>query len=148
MKKSLLLSLLTLTALSGCVAYDPHPGYGYGPPPHAPAHGYRRHYHGYDMDYDVGLGVYVVLGHPGFYFWDDHYYRLIDGHWHLGVGFDGPWHVVDVGRMPPGLYKKYPGKSYQSHGKDYEHYEHHDKHEDHPGKGKDKHKGKGKDKHD
>ena len=80
-----------------------------GPPEHAPAHGYRRHLHGHDLSFDSELGVYVVVGSPGLYFWDDFYWRLRDGFWLRASVFDGPWIVVpDTHRhLPPGLAKKH-----------------------------------------
>lgn len=144
MNQRWLLALAAAGLLSGCAVLDPRPSRGYGPPAHAPAHGYRRH-HGYDMDFDPGLGVYLVIGHPGYYFWDDHYWRLIDGHWHWGLSFGGPWRIVEVERVPHGLYKRHPGKA---HKKGYEH-GHDDGHREHKEHGRDKHdqeKSKGKDK--
>ncbi len=58
-------------------------GHGHGPPPWAPAHGYRRnHQRAYqhrdatvDLAFDSGLGVYVVVGLPNYYYWDGFYLR-------------------------------------------------------------------------
>ncbi len=92
-----------------------------GPPPHAPAHGYRhKHYH--DLMFDSGLGVYIVVGRPDYYFWDKRYYRYYDGYWQFSSKIDGRWYRDDG---------KVPRKLYQSKGG--------------PGKG-DKGKGPGKDK--
>lgn len=145
------LPLLAALTLTGCVVEEPyHEHRSYGPPPHAPAYGYRKKFHGYDMDYDPGLGVYVMVGYPGYYYWNDQYWRLIDGHWHMSLAFGGPWNVVAVERVPVYLYKKYPGKPYK---KGYERgysagyrdgYHDGDHDDDHHGHGKGKGKGKGK----
>ncbi|MBI2380278.1 MAG: hypothetical protein HYV16_05960 [Gammaproteobacteria bacterium] len=157
-KKSLLLPLLAAALLPGCVVLDDGPrrghGYGYGPPAHAPAHGYRRQHRGHDMEYDGGLGVYLVIGRPGYYWWDDHYWRLIDGHWHWSVDLYSPWRVVEIDRVPRHLYRRYPDRGREHHDR-----EHHDREHDryreerdksHGKPGKDKHEGKskGKDKGD
>lgn len=108
------LVLITCTAIAGLTAcipvYHGHGrGYDQGPPAHAPAHGYRRQLHGHELSFDHGLGVYVVIGSPGWYYWDDYYWRLRDGIWVRAVAFDGPWLVVaDTHRhLPPGLAKKH-----------------------------------------
>lgn len=113
MKRLLLLST-TLAALllplSGCQHYyGGDPGYAGGPPAHAPAHGYRKKHGNHDMSYDSGLGVYVVLGAPSIYWWDNFYWRLRDGIWVQASVFDGPWLVVENSyqKVPPGLAKKH-----------------------------------------
>ena len=81
------------------------------PPPHAPAHRFRhRHYHGVDLEYDSGLGVYFVIGHPGIYYYSDHYYRYYDGGWLFSFRYDGPWERTVPQRVPRGLLKKHPYK--------------------------------------
>src|SRR5262245_11687981 len=53
-------------------------GGAHGPPPWAPAHGHRRHHQRayqhrdatVDMVFDSGLGVYVVVGLPNYYYWN------------------------------------------------------------------------------
>jgi len=91
----------------GCAVY-PEPGY-YGPPPHAPAHGYRyRHPHGVDLAYDAGLGVYVVVGWPRYYFLDDHFYRFHRERWEISPRFRDGWRSYDHDRLPPGLRRGYP----------------------------------------
>lgn len=119
--KMLLLAWSLLLSLGACVPYVSHDhdrGYDRGgPPAHAPAHGYRRHHHGHDLDFDDRLGVYIVVGSPGFYFWDDFYWRLRDGFWVRASAFDGPWLVIEDSyrHLPPGLGKKHGyGKN---HGK-------------------------------
>jgi hypothetical protein len=82
-----------------------------GPPPWAPAHGYRRkhgehhHHHGVEVRFDTGLGVYVVVGHPGRYFDGAHYFRLADGGWQLSVQLDRGWKPARSRQVPPGLLK-------------------------------------------
>ncbi len=83
---------------------------GRGPPPHAPAHGYRHkhHVHGADVElvFDSGLGLYVVVGWPGHYWYDGYYYREVDGAWQLSVRLDTGWSAAPAKRLPPGLAKK------------------------------------------
>jgi len=130
MKTTILACTLT-TLLGACAPYHhsyPHHDPGYdrsGPPPHAPAHGYRKKMPNHELSFDTGVGVYVVLDSPGFYFWDDFYWRLRDGIWVRASVFDGPWLVVEEThrQLPPGLAKKH------GYGKDH-------------GKGKDKKKEK------
>lgn len=80
---------------------------GYGPPPHAPAHGYRhKHKHGVELIFDAGLGVYIVVGYPNYYFYDDLYYHYHNGMWHASHILDGQWKVITNKKLPPGLQKK------------------------------------------
>ena len=111
--KVLLGSMLIGSALAmttGCVV---HPGYdhhnGYGPPPHAPAHGYRHKYNNHDLLYDSGLGVYVVVGVPDFYFIDGNYYRHSHDGWYYSREYDRDWkpYKDHDRKLPPGLSKKY-----------------------------------------
>jgi hypothetical protein len=87
--------------------YDP------GPPPHAPAHGYRHKHRDrdggvvVDLEYDKKLSVYVVLGNPGHYFHSGHYYRQKNGRWTVSPRVGGPWTVVEVVKLPPGLRGKH-----------------------------------------
>ncbi|MDX1573745.1 MAG: hypothetical protein R3341_06925 [Methylophaga sp.] len=118
MKKLLLLMmLLSSMMVSGCVRhhYD-EPGYSRGgPPPHAPAHGYRHKHSNDDLVFDSGLGVYVVLGRPDYYFWDNRYFRYRDGYWQHAVDLDGRWYRDD-GYVPRKLYQSKgdgPGKGGQ-----------------------------------
>jgi hypothetical protein len=106
MKKLLLFAvMLTPFWISGCVHHHYHdPGYSRGgPPPHAPAHGYRHKQSNHDLVFDSGLGVYVVLGRPDYYFWDNRYYRYHDGHWQFSADVDGRWYRDD-GYVPRKLY--------------------------------------------
>ncbi|TDQ48382.1 hypothetical protein EV696_107118 [Permianibacter aggregans] len=130
--------VMAVCSLAACVHHGPvHPAHGpviqrSGPPPHAPAHGYRHKQGGVDLSFDSGLGVYVVIGHPGYYFWDNLYWWYHDGFWRSSPSWGGSYIVVSEGkRVPPGLAKKHG----HGHGKS-------------EGKGKSKDKGKGKDKKD
>lgn len=119
----------------------PHPevhhGSGHGPPPHAPAHGYRRkHEHAYrgggevELVFDSGLGVYMVVGMPDFYFWNGSYLRIQGGVWSSCAHLDGPWKPYSERSVPAGLRAKHAKAA--KHG---------------PGKSKNKDKGKGAAKH-
>jgi hypothetical protein len=103
------LSVSAILAVTGCAVYPAHDR-GYGPPPHAPAHGYRYVYHDHELVYDSGLGVYVVIGHPDYYFLRNSYYRYGDGIWYYSREFDNGWKRYSQNRLPPGLAKKYPGR--------------------------------------
>ncbi len=110
MKRLLLLpTLAALLLLSACHPFHHEPGYAGGPPAHAPAHGYRKKHGSHDLSYDSGLGVYVVVGSPSYYYWNDFYWRLRDGIWIQASAFDGPWIVVQntQQKLPPGLAKKH-----------------------------------------
>ena len=123
MKKILLLAVLLSPILaSGCVHHHYHePGYSRGgPPPHAPAHGYRHKHYNHDLVFDSGLGVYVVLGRPDYYFWDNRYFRYHDGYWQFAADLDGRWYHDD-GHVPRRLYQSKgggggPGKGARGNG--------------------------------
>ncbi len=101
---------LTL-ALNGCVVapVEAERGYYYGPPPHAaPISGHRyRNGDGLIISYDSGLGVYLVVGYPGLYWWNDYYYRERSGYWEWSHRHLGPWDRPRVERLPSGLRKRY-----------------------------------------
>lgn len=81
-----------------------------GPPPHAPAHGHRKKHGAVDLAFDSGIGVYVVVGHPHYY-WDGRVYlRWSGARWESCDRLDGVWVVEGPDRLPPGLAKKYHGK--------------------------------------
>ena len=69
-------------------------------PPHAPAHGYRYHYHDHDLEYDNNLGVYIVLGYDGVYFYNNLYLRFYAGEWQAVERLNGPWHRAEYQRVP------------------------------------------------
>jgi hypothetical protein len=94
--------LVAALAVTGC-AHPRHEHKG-GPPPWAPAHGYRhKHENGVELVFDSKIGIYVVVGRPGHYFHRDRYYRSYDGRWQVSVAVSGPWNVVSVSKLPPGL---------------------------------------------
>jgi len=82
-----------------------------GPPPHAPAHGYRhkqRDSHGQDVElvFDSGLGVYVVVGMQGVYYWDGAFIRVDGDQWYASFSLDDGWEPQRVSDLPPGLQTK------------------------------------------
>lgn len=100
-RRSVLLALGASLGLivSGCVVYPT------GPAPYAPANGYRwYHPDGYWLAYDAGLGLYVVVGWPYYYYWDGVFFRYYSGRWyrsrHLRARSWTPWPHA---RLPPRL---------------------------------------------
>lgn len=136
--RALVCSLAVIFVTSGplgCVVLRDHgPGpvvHAPGPPPHAPAHGHRRkHARGHreaELRFDSGLGVYVVIGHPGIYVHDGWYVRFDSGSWLVSASLEGPWKPRRSSWVPPGLREK-----------------HHAKHKKHKGRHKGgKHRGRG-----
>jgi hypothetical protein len=102
-----------------------HKGSGHGPPPHAPAHGYRRKheqaYHAHtgsvELVFDSGLGVYMVVGMSDYYYWNNTYLRISDGHWWVSTYLDGEWRPRDAGSLPNGLKAKYAKSNGKGKGK-------------------------------
>jgi hypothetical protein len=95
------------------------------PPPHAPANGYR-YQHPVDhvvLVFNSGLSLYVVSGHPDYYFSTGSYYRVSGDAWYRATRIDGPWIVTSYASIPVGLHKKYkdPGHGHGSH-KGHEHH--------------------------
>ena len=93
-----------------------------GPPPHAPAHGYRHkhktHAGHVELVFDSGLGLYLVVGSPGYYWHDDHYYREVDGAWRMSLRLDRGWSAAPAKGLPPGLAKKAGrGQSHKKRGR-------------------------------
>ena len=88
-------------------------------PPWAPAHGYRhKHQHAYqhrestvDLVFDSGLGVYVVVGLPNYYYWDGGYLRIDSGRWYRAPYLDARWAPCPVESLPGNLRSK-PIKRY------------------------------------
>jgi len=106
MKKFYLVLIPLCAALiaSGCMGprgHHPHPKTGVRiitpspivPPPISPSHGYRHPYHdGIVLSFDSGLGIYLVIGHPGIYFYDGlYFYRHPTGYWQSSRHYRGPW---------------------------------------------------------
>jgi hypothetical protein len=56
-----------------------------------------------ELVYDAPRGVYVVVGHPGCYWQDEHYYRDHRGRWEISVSIDGPWRLTASTSVPEGL---------------------------------------------
>ena len=93
----------------------------HGPPPHAPAHGYRHQHRTHaghvELVFDSGLGLYLVVGSPGYYWHDDHYYRQVHGAWQMSVRLDRGWSSARAKSLPPGLAKKASrGKGHKKRG--------------------------------
>jgi hypothetical protein len=91
-----------------------HEGNGHGPPPWAPAHGYRRkHQRAYqhgertvDLVFDSGLGVYIVVGVPNYYYWNGMYIRLNAGSWYRAPYLDARWSPCPNDELPGNLRSK------------------------------------------
>jgi hypothetical protein len=60
-----------------------------------------------DLVFDSGLGVYVVVGIPGRYYWDGYYLRFDSDRWYASIDLDGDWEPRSEGKLPPGLQKKH-----------------------------------------
>jgi len=74
-----------------------------GPPSHAPAHGYRHKHGNVVIVYEASLGVYLVDGYRGVYFYDGYFFRTRHGDWQRSREFRGPWKLVSQSRLPKGL---------------------------------------------
>ena len=101
-------------------------GERHGPPPWAPAHGYRRkHQRAYqyrqdtvDLVFDSGLGVYIVVGIPNYYYWNGVYIRLNSGQWSRAPYLDARWVPCPFDELPGNLRSKpYKGKKSKGHAK-------------------------------
>jgi len=106
---TLLALLVGSLALASCAVAPAgsRPHRGYGPPPHAPAYGHRQpHSPGVELVFDSGLGVYVVVDSPGYFYYDGLFLRLEDNSWQASVTLEGPWESRSVDSIPPGLRKK------------------------------------------
>ncbi len=104
--------VVTTSCSSTRVYYPAGRRVGNGPPPHAPAHGHRRkQVHDVEVVFDTQLGVYVVVGHPDYYYYDGYFYRLTDGVWQVSLKIDGGWGPKSSKPLPPGLRNRAKGKS-------------------------------------
>jgi hypothetical protein len=117
------LATFLLGPLGGC-AYHVHSerapsvhGRGHGPPPHAPAHGHRhkRHPDQVELVFDAGLGVYLVIDRPGYYWHGDRYLHWSSGSWSVSHRIDGGWAAISIDAVPAGLTAKYSKQKH--HGK-------------------------------
>ncbi len=86
---------------------------GNGPPPHAPAHGHRQKHqvNGVELIYDSGRGVYVVVGMPGHYYCDGHFFRLRGSQWEMSLQTSHGWRPVYEDSIPHGLRNKDKNKN-------------------------------------
>ncbi len=114
----LALSLLSL----GCVVMPHHQhGHETGPPPWAPAHGHRakhgdHHQGNAKLVFDSGLGVYLVMDMPDYYFFNEFYFHYDQGRWMVSSRLDGGWRVAESKKLPPGLAKRGKGRGHQKRG--------------------------------
>ena len=127
-----LAALLCSPLLFACVTHHHHPpakrtvthtrAHEPGPPPHAPAHGYRHKHRDrvggpvVELRYDDALRIYVVVGHADHYFHAGRYYRRHDGRWVASTQLAGPWAVVEIAKLPPGLRAKHKSAKQKTPG--------------------------------
>lgn len=81
-----------------------------------------------------GLQVYVAHDSPHHIFYHDgHYYLFRDNVWYMGPGFAGPWLIVKVRQVPPGLHG-FRGERWEEyeHEADRRYRDWHDDDEHHP----------------
>ncbi|MCF7809105.1 MAG: hypothetical protein K9N38_11360 [Candidatus Marinimicrobia bacterium] len=79
----------------------------HGPPSHAPAHGHRKkNRHGIEMTYDSNLGIYIVVGYTGYYYYDGIYYRKQNNQWESSKDLKKDWKKSSKHGMPKGLKNK------------------------------------------
>lgn len=98
----LALVLIASMATSACMVVHDHP-------PNRPRAGYVYYYEPDDVRlvFDVGLGLYVVEGHPDCYYYSGRYYRVDNGVWVTTTEFKaGKWKKAKRNSLPPGLAKK------------------------------------------
>lgn len=130
MKRIAIASLAAgLLALAGCIHVHEHE-YEHearnegGPPPWAPAHGYRHKQPGPELVFDPQIGVYVVVGFPDVYFYDDHYFRVVSSRWERCRDWEkARWKTVDVAVVPVPVVQYYTEKhgKGKGHGKGHGH---------------------------
>ena len=77
----------------------------YSPPPIRAKHGYRHHHHDTDLQYDSKIGAYLVLGHDGFYFYDNRYIRYNKNRWQTADRLNGTWRNANEKQIPGNLQK-------------------------------------------
>ena len=113
----LAVSALTIT---GCAVYPAHQNYAYeqynyGPPPYASSYSYREKYHAHNMVYDRHLGVYVLLGLPDHYYYNNVYYRFSKNNWYYRHNDKDKWRKYDKRKLPEGLARKYRNDDRRNH---------------------------------
>ncbi len=110
--KGLALSLMLVASaglLAGCLVLPRHTILQtrvptVGPPPHAPAHGHRhKHPTGVELVFDSQLGVYLVVGHPHYYFSSGRYLRIQDGVWQVSGHIERGWKRTPTEKVPTRL---------------------------------------------
>lgn len=111
----LLISVVLLLIITSCstvgVYKMPGIGVGNGPPAHAKAYGYRRkQVAGVELIFDSGLGVYIVDGHPDYYYHEGYFYRVRGSAWEMSLQLNTGWSCVSISSLPPGLQAKSNGK--------------------------------------
>jgi len=88
-----------------------------GPPAHAPAHGYhRKHVGDVELVYDSTWDVYVVVGCPDHYYYNDRFYRLCGTEWQVSLTLNSGWVRISDDRLPPGLQKNRVAKANNGRG--------------------------------
>jgi hypothetical protein len=114
--------MIAALAASGCVHHHHPPRrvatvHAPGPPPHAPAHGHRHRHHdpGVELVFDGALGVYAVVGRPGYFWHADRYVRWVSGSWYASARLDRAWVVIGSGEVPAKLAAKYGRRAKRSH---------------------------------
>jgi len=63
--------------------------------------------------FDVGLGVYVIVDRPDYYWHRDRYLHWASGSWRVSDRFDGHWAEISIDAVPARLVSKHSGH----HGK-------------------------------
>ena len=89
--------------------YDRYDRYGYNYDRYGYPYGYRDGYSYYrpDLRYDNRLGVYIVVGMPNHYYYDDRFYRYRGDRWYSSTQLSGGWRQTSYRRLPPGLANRY-----------------------------------------
>lgn len=115
-----LLIIIALSALSGCYTNGQLRGSviipietqhhttvirRYPPPPYAPRNGYRYYYYDQELRYDADFGLYVVIGSPGLYYYDDHYFRYYRNGWQTRNRLNSVWQPAHEREIPARLLK-------------------------------------------
>jgi hypothetical protein len=59
----------------------------------------------------------MVVGMSDYYYWNNTYLRISDGHWWVSTYLDGEWRPRDAGSLPNGLKAKYAKSNGKGKGK-------------------------------